>query len=529
MKLNSTMLRGLSLSISCALLLSSCAQPQQQIDTLITGKHIFRGGDFAPTEGVIGIKDGKIVFVEQTLPDNVNAKQTIDAGNAYVAPGFIDPHTHACADFTFDSPNPNNNYLTQGVTTVFCNVDGGGETQITPMLDGFEQAGLGTNVAVYIGHGAVRRAVMGVEDRAPTAEELTQMQNLVSQAMDEGALGLSTGLYYVPGNFADLDEVVALASVAARKGGVYDSHLRDESSYSIGLAGAVQEAIDVGINADIPVHIAHIKALGVDVWGESTAIIKQIENAQRQGVKVTADQYPWRASGTSVAGALVPRKVLAGSAEQYHARLQDPQQWPTIKTQMADNLRRRGGADSLLISDPKRPDIRGKTLQEVADLWQMSPVDAARKIILAGNARVASFNMTQEDIDTFMQQEWVMTSSDGSTGHPRKYATFPKKFHDYVAKRSVISAQEFVARSSTLPATFFGLTNYGKLAEGYNADIVIFDPQTYLPKADYLNPTEVSTGVEWLWLNGKAAIANGELTGVLPGKALRKTVPKSNG
>lgn len=503
--------------------LVSCSQPPQTIDTLISAKNIYQGGDSSPISGVIGINQGKIVFVSPTLPDNITAQHTIDAGDSIVAPGFIDTHTHACNDFGKNQDNLNRNYTTQGVTTVFCSVDGGGPVDVAATFTEYEEHGIGTNVALYIGHGTVRKAVMDKENRDATDDELTQMKALVEQAMQAGALGLSTGLYYVPGNYANLNEVVELAKVAASYNGSYDSHIRDESSYSIGLLAAIQEVITIGEQAHIPVHIAHIKALGVDVWGQSTEVIAMINDARQKGIDVTADQYPWKASGTSVAGSLVPREIMAGSAETYLARMQDETTWPELKLAMQENLRRRGGAGSLLISDPERPDIRGKNLQQVADLWEMSPVDAARKIVIEGNARVASFNMSEQDINAFMLQPWVMTSSDGSTGHPRKYATFPKKFHDYVKQQPILNIQQFIKQSSTVAATTFGLLNRGELKVGNVADIVIFDENSFVPKADYLHPEVLSEGVDWLLINGQVVIAQKQTTNALAGQVIRQS------
>ncbi|MBN7820691.1 N-acyl-D-amino-acid deacylase family protein [Bowmanella yangjiangensis] len=504
-------------------LLAGCSgSPEQSADYLISSQHIYTGNGTQPMAGVILVKDGKIVDVLPEAPKNLRVAKHIDANNLVVAPGFIDPHTHACNDFDKGQPNLNANYLTQGVTTVFCGNDGGGDVEVGATFDLYEKQGIGSNVALYVGHGAVRTEVMGRENRKASAAELEQMKALVEKAMHEGALGLSTGLYYVPGNYADTAEVVALAKVAAQFGGVYDSHIRDESSYHIGLIAAVQEVLDIARDAEIPVHLAHLKALGVDVWGESQTIIKMVDDAHAKGLHVTADQYPWKASGTSVAGALMPRWALAGTEEEYHARLKDPAQLPGIKVEMQDNLRRRGGADSLLISDPTSGELRGKTLAQVATERGVDPIEAALQIILAGNARVASFNMSEQDIEALVQQDWVVTSSDGSPGHPRKYASFPKKYQDFVQNKPLLTLGEFVLRSSSKTADIFGLDNRGKLQAGYAADLVLFDAAKYAPRADYMHPEVLSEGVQWLFVNGVAAIEEGKLTGELAGQALRK-------
>ncbi|MEP4890853.1 MAG: amidohydrolase family protein [Aliiglaciecola sp.] len=515
-------LRFFSLILLTITFCAACTQKAEQIDIIITGNNIYSGNEQTPFAGYIGIDQGKISFVSDSVPEHITAITNIDAGDNIIAPGFIDTHTHACNDFGKGEPNSNINYTTQGVTTVFCNVDGGGNVDVAGTLKQYEEQGIGTNVALYVGHGSIRRAVMGIEDRVPSNAELEEMKNLVEQAMQAGALGLSTGLYYVPGNYAMTSEVVELAKVAAQYNGAYDSHIRDESSYSIGLVNAIKEVIQIGEQADIPVHVAHIKSLGVDVWGKSAEVIQLINEARQQGIDVTADQYPWRASGTSVAGSLVPRYIMAGSKEAYMARMKDDFLWPALQLEMAKNLRRRGGAESLLISDPKRPDIRGKTLAEVASLWEMEPIDAARKIIIEGNARVASFNMSDQDMKAYMTQPWVNTSSDGSTGHPRKYGTFPKKFREYVKQKGWLSTQEFIQRSTYLPAQTFGLKDRGELKAGYIADIVIFNPNTYQHKASYLHPTELSEGVEWLILNGQAVIENSVVNQTLAGQPIRQ-------
>lgn len=503
--------------------LLGCAHQTTPIDIMITANTIYQGQNEDPISGVIGINEGKIVYIGEQLPANLHAKTTINATDMVVAPGFIDPHTHACNDFNDNNvPNLNQNYTTQGVSTVFCNVDGGGDTDVANTFTLYETQGIGTNVALYIGHGSVRKSVMGRTNRSPSDAELSSMKNMVATAMQAGALGLSTGLYYVPGNYATTQEVIELAKVSAQYNGVYDSHIRDESSYNIGLQGAIKEVITIGEQAQLPVHIAHIKALGVDVWGESKEVIAMIEKARSQGIEVTADQYPWRASGTSIAGSLMPRKILAGDKSQYLARVKDESQWPALKSAIQENLRRRGGADSLLITDPTRPDIRGKTLAEIATEWDVSPIDAARKIVISGNARVASFNMSEQDIKAYMQEPWVMTSSDGSPGHPRKYATFPKKFYEFVKQKEWLTTSEFIYKSSTLTAKSFGLNHRGELKVGYIADIVIFDENKFIPKADYIHPEELSQGVQWMIINGELAISHGKVTNSLPGQVIRQ-------
>lgn len=493
------------------------------VDLLIAGGAVFAGGpDDAIAAADIGIRGDRIVFVGDAGAQAVTAAARIDAQGLLVTPGFIDPHTHSLSDLLSQDKNSNLNYLTQGVTTVFNGNDGGGPVDIAAMADRLEANGIGTNTALFIGHGSLREAVMGGENRAPSERELAAMSALVATAMHSGAIGLSTGLYYAPGNFAATEEIIALAKVAAKLGGVYDSHLRDESSYSIGLLGAIEEALEIGREADIPVHIAHIKALGVDVWGQSAEAIALIEAARSRGQRVTADQYPWRASGTHLRNTLVPKAVLAGVGDAYLSRLRDPAVLREIRPAMAENLRRRGGPDSLLIVMASDEDIVGRTLREIAASRGKNPLDCAVDIMLAGATRVASFNMQQQDIDAFMRQPWVMTSSDGTDGHPRKFASFAKKYRDYVVERRVLSIEEFLYRSSGLTADTFGLHDRGRIAEGYTADIVIIDLNEFSPKATFAAWNKLSTGVVHSLVNGRIAIRDGRYAGSLPGRVLLK-------
>jgi N-acyl-D-aspartate/D-glutamate deacylase len=316
-----------------------------------------------------------------------------------------------------------------------------------------------------------------------------------------------------------------LAKIAGRLGGLYDTHQRDESSYSIGLMGSVDEVIRIGREANIPVHFAHIKALGVDVQGMAPAVIAAIESARASGVDVTADQYPWEASGTSLNAALLPRWAEEGGWSALVSRLNDAATLDRVRAEMRENLRRRGGAASLLMTNDHRS-WTGKTLAEVAQNWKMDPIDAALRIIRGNPTEeaVASFNMRDDDITAFMQQPWVVTSSDGSDGHPRQYATFPAKYAHYVLEKKTITLDWFIRSSTGLTADMFKLDRRGYLREGYFADLVIFDPKRYRPKADYVHPRRLSEGVEALFVNGTPAILAGKLTDQRSGRPLLRTV-----
>ena len=509
-----------------ACLLTACATPGSgttpgsTVDVLIEGGTLVDGSGTAPRPADVGITGDRITFIGNAARDRVTGTKTIDATGLIVAPGFIDPHTHTAGDLSDSLRKSNNPYLMQGVTTVFTNNDGGGSIQVGTLLDGWRKNGIGTNAAVFIGQGSVRRAVMGMSSAAPTSSQLDSMRAIVRRGMEAGAIGLSTGLYYAPGSYASTDEVIELAKVAAEKGGRYDSHIRDESSYTVGLLASVDEVIRIGREARMPVHISHLKALGVDVWGKSDTIIALMRSARASGVNVTASQYPYTASGTGVGASLLPRWAEAGGRDSLHARVADPVERAKLIAAMEDNLRRRGGASSLLITSTRDSTIRGKRLDAIARDRKTSPVDAALQIILAGDASVASFNMNEKDIEKFMVQDFVMTGSDGSDGHPRKYGTYPRILRTYVYDRKVLTLPQAVRRSSASVAEFFGVGQRGTIMPGYYADVIVFDPKSITDRATYENPTELATGMNYVLVNGKIAIEDGKPTGTAAGRVL---------
>lgn len=499
-------------------LLLACAAPaataRERVDLIIRGGTIYTGSD-APFVGDVAVSGDRIRAVGRRL--NYRAARVVDARGMIVAPGFIDPHAHLGEPLAAEDARTRliPGFLMQGVTTALIGNDGGGDPDVAAVLGRARTRPVGINYAAYVGFGPVRRAVIGEADRAPTPEELTRMRGMVANAMCQGALGLSTGLFYAPQSFARTDEVVALAREAAARGGVYDSHLRDESSYSIGLAAAVDEAIQVGREAGLPVNIAHIKALGVDVHGSAPRIVARIEAARRAGVRVTADQYPWSASGTSLVASLVPRWAQDGGREAMLRRFDDASLQTRLRAEMADNLRRRGGPESLLITAGAQ---RGRRLAEVAA--NADPIETAIGLIRQADSSVVSFNQTEADIEAFMRRPWVMSGSDASGGHPRAYGSFARLYSEYVQRRRVLTLRAFIERSTALPADTFGLVDRGRLRAGAFADITVFDPRTYAARATYEQPTELAAGVRAVFVNGVAAVDNGALTGAAPGRGL---------
>jgi N-acyl-D-amino-acid deacylase len=505
-------------------------------DVMIKGGTIHDGSRGKPFVGDVAISGDRITYVGRQAP--MTATRTIDATGMIVAPGFIDPHTHADGFLRAADPATRANpaWLNQGATTVVIGVDGSGTPAVAEAAAQLTAAGVGTNVIPLVGFGAVRKQVLGDAARAPDATELATMQGLAAKAMCEGAAGLSTGLFYAPQSFARTDEVIAVAREAAKRGGLYDTHQRDESSYSLGLLDSVREVLTIGREAGMPVHFAHIKALGVDVHGQAPAVIKLIEAARAAGQQVTADQYPWLASGSSLDASLLPRWAVDGGGAALLQRLDDSATLERIRTEMAENMRRRGGAKSMLLIG-QGFDWTGKTLEQMAADWQVDPRDAALRIIrdsLAGKAEgqqgrgtsIASFNMAQGDVDLFMQRPWVVTSSDGSDGHPRMFATFPEKYVRYVKQRPVIGLADFIRQSTGRTADIYRLEGRGYIRTGYHADVAVIDPEKFAPRADYVHPRELSAGVSKLFVNGILALEDGKATGALPGRVLlRQAVP----
>ena len=493
---------------------------EQQLDLLILHGKLVDGSGKKPRTADVGIRGDRIAFVGDARKANLTAARVIDATGLVVAPGFIDPHTHTLGDLSDQNRKSNEAYLMQGVTTVVTGNDGGSVLNIGETLRKWDEQGIGTNAILLAGHGTIRGRVLGPTDAQPTPAQLEEMKALVARAMDEGAFGLSTGLYYAPGSYAKTEEVIELSKVAAAKGGIYDTHMRDESSYSIGLLGSIKETIRIGREAKIPVHISHIKALGPEVWGQSKQAIELIKKARAEGIEASACQYPYTASGTSLQASLIPRWAEVGGRAELLKRIDDSR--PRLLAEMEENLKRRGGADSLLITDARDAQLVGKKLSEIANARNKSPVETALELIKSGNIGVASFNMNEKDIDRFMKQSFITTCSDGSTGHPRKYGTFPRKLREYVYTRKLISLPFAVRNSSALTAETFRIPERGLIREGYFADVIVFDEKTVADRATYEQPELFSVGMKFVIVNGKVAVENGAYTGALAGRALRK-------
>jgi len=502
--------------------------PSRALDVLITGAMVYDGSGVPGRTADVGMRGDRIVFVGRA-PAGVTATQRIDAKGLIVAPGFIDPHTHTYEGLPRLSAERRQNAssLMQGVTTVVLGADGRGPVDVTRVLDAAERDGLGTNAYVMAGFGTVRSRVMGASSAAASRTQVDSMRALITQAMREGAYGVGSGLFYAPQSYANTDEVIAVVSAAKPFGGVYDTHQRDESSYSIGLLASVRETIKIGCESGLTANVGHIKALGVDVWGKADSVLRIMREARARGCTVTADQYPWTASGTGLSAALLPRWVQAGGRDSMLMRMNNVDERETMLVEMRDNLRRRGGDSTLLLTGGNltAQQYVGKTLKAVAAERGKTAVQTAFEMIRDGfDMSVASFNMTERDIETFMRDPYVMTSSDGSDGHPRLYATYPRKIRRYVLDKPVITMQRMIAASSGQVARVYGFVDRGALRAGAFADVIVFDPKTIREEATYTEPTKLATGMRWVFVNGKAAVADGKLTGAMSGRALRRMV-----
>jgi N-acyl-D-aspartate/D-glutamate deacylase len=509
------------------LLLAFTVARADSVDILIKGGTVYDGSGKPGRVADVGIRGDRVVFVGDAAKAQVKAGKTIDAKGLIVAPGFIDPHTHSMegVDRFNDERRRNIPALMQGVTTVTNSPDGRGPWDVARIQTETEKKGLGTNTFAMVGFGTLRSHVMGASSAAASPAQIDSMRKLVDKAMREGAFGVGSGLFYAPQSYASIDEVIAVISAAKPYGGVYDTHQRDESSYTIGLMNSVREAIRIGRESGLTTNLGHVKALGIDVWGYADSVLRLMREERATGHMVVADQYPWTASGTGLSAALLPRWAQAGGRDSLQARIADSATREKILVEMRNNLRRRGGDTTMLLingGDNAKPYI-GKYLSQVAADMKMPPSETALELIRRGiDMGVASFNMNERDVETFMKDPFVMTSSDGSGGHPRLYGTYPRKIRRYVLDKPVITMERMVQSATSQVADVYGIKERGSLAPGFYADVIVFDPRTIRELATYVEPEKLSVGMQWVFVNGKAAVAEGQPTGVMAGKGLRK-------
>ncbi|MGE5654948.1 MAG: N-acyl-D-amino-acid deacylase family protein [Bacillota bacterium] len=495
-------------------------------DLIIRNARIVDGTGNPWFPGDLAVDQGKIAAIGKLT--NLTASVEIDAEGKILAPGFIDIHTHADTDACELSLMEN--YLRQGVTTLMGGNCGGSEYPIADHLAKMEQLPRTINYGLFVGHGTLRKEAMGMAMRPPTSAELAEMKVLAARAMDEGAFGISVGLYYAPGSFAQLDEIVEVTREIAQHGGLFTIHLRDESDYNIGLVESVKEAIAVAEQTGVSVQISHLKCLGKPVWGKAQEILALIEQARERGLDVRFDQYPYLASGTAITGAIIPRWAQEGGDAALTARLQDPATRAAVRVEMLANIERRGGPETLVVSRHKPdPSVEGKSLLQIGTERGMEPVDAAIELQIAGGAGLVSFNMRDEDLETIMRHPLGMVVSDGSlvafgrgVPHPRWYGTFPRVLARYVREKKVISLEEAVRKMTSAPAHRVGLWDRGVIASGMIADLVLLDPETISDGSTFDHPHCYNQGVDLVMVAGEIALKKGQLTEARAGRLLRK-------
>lgn len=510
-----------------ALIAAGLLEAQERYDIVIQGGRVFDGSAAPWYAADVAIQGDRIVAVGRV--DASRASRVIDARGLYVAPGFIDVHSHAPGGLADSALSAGLPLLTQGLTTVVANPDGGGAVDLARQRKRLLHHGIGVNVAQLVPHGSVRREVLGMADRAPTPQELERMRELVRAGMREGAFGLSTGLYYAPGSYATTEEVIELAKVAAEFGGVYTSHIRDESDADVGVIASVEEVIRIAREAGLPGIVTHIKVSRPTVWGFSNAVVHRIERARSAGVEVWADQYPYTASATSLTGILAPRWALAGGDTAFQRRLQTPEERARIRAAVGEQLTARGGAQTVQFRYAPDSTIEGRTLLEVARARGMDPADLVLALFAEGDVGIVSYSMHENDVITFMRQPWTMTASDGDlvpfgrgVPHPRSYGTFPRKIRRYAIELEVMDVARAIHTMTGLPAAVFHMSDRGVIRPGAIADVVVFDLERLTDRATFARPHQYSEGVVHLLVNGVAAIDGGRFTGRLAGRVLRK-------
>jgi N-acyl-D-amino-acid deacylase len=512
---------SLVFAVLFAALAPGAAQVEQTLDVLIRGGRIVDGMGNPWRIADIGIRAGRIAAMGRL--GDARAVRVIDAAGLTVTPGFIDVHTHAGPGLAGEL-NHARPLLAQGITTAVVNPDGGGPVDIATQRANYQKRGTGVNVAMYVPHGSIRREVLAMSDRDPSPDELARMVEMVRQGMKAGAIGLSSGVYYAPASYSKTGELVAMARAAADGGGVYESHIRDEGDYNVGLIASIEEVIRIAEEAGLPGIVAHMKALGRSSWGLSTAALMRMDMARARGVSVYADQYPYEASSTSLVSALVPRWAEVGGRAELLKRLRGPDQ-TRLASEIRANIERRGGPASLIVGrSAQNPSMEGKSLAEISG--GKPPEQTVMDLIEnSGDVGVISFNMNETDIEQIMRHSFTMTCTDGDLvpfgqgkPHPRAYGTFPRKLRIYARERGIVDLP-FVIRSMTsLPATVFGMKDRGALATGMWADILIFDPEKFTDKATYVDPHQLSQGIQYALVNGELAIDQGRFTGRLPGR-----------
>jgi N-acyl-D-amino-acid deacylase len=521
------------------LLVTGLSEVQAQaVDLLIRQARVIDGTGSPWFVSDVAVDDGRIVALG--VNQDAESSQTIDAAGRILAPGFIDVHTHAESTRQRDGIDKMpraDNFLLDGVTTIVTGNCGGSETDIRDWSSGL--AGLGINVATLVGHNSIRREVMGRDDRVPTESELEQMQALVEKAMWDGAVGFSTGLLYVPGTYAKTDEVISLARVASRYGGVYASHIRQQGAR---LHESINEAVSVGREAGMPVQISHFKVKGRTRWGTIGEALGLVDAHRASGVDVMIDVYPYEKASTNL-GVNLPRWAVAGTKSDIAARIEDPDTRTRIVAEMKAMLTDLGYDDYSFAAVAQylpNPEWNGKTISEITVLNGKQPtvdneIDTILEMMLEGGAEGYAYGasmiyhyMSLDDVDTILRYPNAMVASDGAVvrhgvgqPHPRSYGTNARVLADFVRERQLLRLEDAIRRMTSLPARTFKLFDRGIIRPGFIADLVLFDPASVSDRATFADPHKYSEGFDYVIVNGKLAVADGTPTDERSGEFIR--------
>jgi len=515
------------LLVLCLLAVSARAA---DFDLLIRNARIIDGSGNPWYLADIGVKGGRIAAIGR-LP-NASADRTIDAANRVVTPGFIDVHTHV--EGGIEKVPRADNYLLDGVTSVVTGNCGGSVANMGEWFSSLEKLGIGVNLGSLYGHNTVRREVMGTANRLATPEEITKMQALVEKAMLEGAVGFSTGLIYIPGTYSNTEEVVALGKAAAKHGGVYASHMRDEG---VDVLKAIDEAVTVGKEAGMRVQLSHFKIDNKRLWGASDKSIALVEKYRKEGVDVVVDQYPYDHSSTNL-GITLPSWALADGPDAIRERINSPDSRTRIVAEMTKMVAEKGQKNfEYAIVATFQPDrsYEGKNISEI-NLMKGRPATVEAEIstildmILLGGAQMVYHSMGNDDVERILRYQNTAIASDGGVRefgqgmpHPRSYATNSRVLAEFVRRRNVITLEDAIRRMTSLPARTFGFRDRGLVREGFAADLLIFDPAKVEDKATFQKPHQYTEGFDFVVVNGTPIVEDGKLNDKRPGKILRPT------
>jgi N-acyl-D-amino-acid deacylase len=497
-------------------------------DILISGGRIVDGAGNPWFIGDVGIQGDTIAYVGPT--GRSSGRLTLDAKGLVVAPGFIDTHSHARRGI-FESPAAENQ-IRQGVTTLIEGPDGSSPLPLKPFLDKLAATQFSVNFGTLVGQGSIREKVIGLKDRKATPEEISAMRELTRQAMLDGAFGLSTGLFYLPGIFTPTEEVIEIAKVAGAMGGIHTSHMRDEAA---GVLDSVRETIRIGEEGGLPTQITHHKIMGRSNWGRSIDTLRLVQEARARGVDVTIDQYPYTASSTGT-GALFPQWSLESGQQALIERLAAPDQRARIVAGIADRIENdRGGGDPknvVLASCSFDPSLAGKNLAELTaargvPVTFASAAETAIDLQRKGGCSAIYHAISEEDLERILRFPFTMIASDGGiplfgkdVPHPRNYGTFARVLGRYVRERKVLTLEDAVRRMSSLPAARFRIFDRGLLRPGMKADVSVFDPARVVDKADFEHPHQYAEGFHHVLVNGQLVLADGKMTAERPGRVL---------